>query len=463
VLALVVLALVLRWPRMTESIWYDEWCRTGAVLNAGNLRKILLHDVHNPAYNALMYVWISVFGDSEVSIRMPSLIAGLASLWIVCRWIAKRFDGGERLAWLVGLWGVCSPQHVWLSTEAKNNMFVVLAATCVMVAYSRLGDSGARRRTLCAIVAGAAALWVDWVTLLAIVPGLVWASRQPDCGPRRSGIVALGTVLAALPLILFKSRNVEDLWRDYLKPFRFREAAELVGSEFLTGNVWGAEDWHLGAALVALPLVLVLMVLGARRLGRSAEGRLVNATLVLGMLLMALAAALVDVLVAGLEGRLYQPRNLLLLLYPYGLVLLSGALALARGRIAVAAVVIGVTLASSIAMNTVHRDPATVMNPKPDWREIARLIEADAGKGRVVAWSRSPIYPLGYYLPGTEVRSSWGPPLDAGVLKELPAGAYVVDDRRWWPLGDEERVLLDDTGFARRFGVGHVDVYRAKR
>jgi mannosyltransferase len=463
-LALLALALLLRWPGLTESIWYDEWCRTGAVLNAANLRQILLHDVHNPAYNALMYLWISLFGDSELSIRAPSLIAGLGSLAVLCRWIARRL-GNERLAWLVAIWGVCSPQHVWFSSEAKNNMLVVAAATGVLIAYSRLADPGAPRRVLWAVLAGAAALWVDWVTLLAIVPGVIWASRQPACRARRSGQIALVTVLLALPLVVLKGRHVDELWRGYLMQFQAREILMLLCSDFLTGNAWALEPARLWIALAAAPAVLTLLVLGGVRLGRSAEGRLVNATFVIGMALIAAAAVVVDTAVSGLHGRIYQPRNLLLLLYPYGIMLLGGAASLPRAwaRRAAVALVLGVTLASTVVMVTVHRDRQTVMNPNPDWREVARRIAAD-GDGAAVVWSRSPVFPIAYYLPRAEVKATWGAPLDPmqiGADAAHGTRVYVVDDRVWWALDPVALAeLAGQIRAVRAFSIGGVDVYR---
>jgi hypothetical protein len=66
---LLLVGLVLRVPRLTQSIWFDEAFRTFVVLKAENARSILLHDVHNPLYNACMYIWIRVFGDSDFASR----------------------------------------------------------------------------------------------------------------------------------------------------------------------------------------------------------------------------------------------------------------------------------------------------------------------------------------------------------------------------------------------------------
>src|ERR1700759_1486721 len=105
--AAVVVALALRIGPLSESIWYDEWCRTSGWLNADNLSRILWRDVHNPLYNAFMYLWIGVFGDSELSIRLPSLLAGFASALIFAAWAGRRF--GRGVGTTVGAWLLTSP------------------------------------------------------------------------------------------------------------------------------------------------------------------------------------------------------------------------------------------------------------------------------------------------------------------------------------------------------------------
>ena len=95
-LALVILVLLAslfpRLPRLTQSIWFDEYCRTRLHLNAESLSSRLFADVHNPLYNLFMFGWTSVFGDSEMSIRMPTLLAGYVSAAVFAWWAMRRFE-----------------------------------------------------------------------------------------------------------------------------------------------------------------------------------------------------------------------------------------------------------------------------------------------------------------------------------------------------------------------------------
>src|SRR3954468_15698820 len=49
------LSLALRVPGLFESLWFDEVYRTFVVLRDDIMKDLLLHDVHNPLYNAFMY------------------------------------------------------------------------------------------------------------------------------------------------------------------------------------------------------------------------------------------------------------------------------------------------------------------------------------------------------------------------------------------------------------------------
>jgi mannosyltransferase len=84
VLLIFVAGLALRiYAIGSESIWYDEAISV-AVAKLGfveHLRWITEVDDNNPPlYYTFLHLWISVFGDSEVSVRMPSAIFGSLSI-----------------------------------------------------------------------------------------------------------------------------------------------------------------------------------------------------------------------------------------------------------------------------------------------------------------------------------------------------------------------------------------------
>jgi uncharacterized membrane protein len=84
--AICALALLFRLPNLLESVWYDElWATRLKLFSLGQLADVALSDVHPPAYPAFMFVWIRVFGDSELAIRAPSLLFGLGTVVLTFR------------------------------------------------------------------------------------------------------------------------------------------------------------------------------------------------------------------------------------------------------------------------------------------------------------------------------------------------------------------------------------------
>ena len=76
---------------MTESLWLDE--ATTALVAKMPLtdifNKFLPGDFHPPLYYLLMKFWIGVFGSSEVSLRTPSLIFALLTVYLVYKMYGK--------------------------------------------------------------------------------------------------------------------------------------------------------------------------------------------------------------------------------------------------------------------------------------------------------------------------------------------------------------------------------------
>jgi len=482
----VLLSLIPRLLRLDRSIWYDEYCRTFGSLNAETLVDRLFHDVHNPLYNALMYVWINVFGDSEVSIRVPSLIAGYLSIWVFCRWLSHRFS--PAIASLVGVWALFSPVHIWHSTEAKNNIFVLMFAMFVLVAYDRLSSADGvegtssseeertpRWRVLAAVIAGAGAIYTDFVTLLALAPVALWslgvARKTGDRPALQRVLLTLGlTILLVLPLLIFKAANIDDVWRGYLTRFRPQECLHLVASHFFCGNslVVHARNDYLPSIIGAI-LVMPLLAIGSRSLLRLRHGRVIVASFGFAIFSMLILSGVLDAMFIGNSKMIYQPRNLLLIFYLYATILASGAMAIriAWLRHAIVALLFAINISASTLMVTAYSLKWTVDKQTPDWRSIAATIEQDAASRAVVIWSQSPIHPLTYYLDAPRVTITWGngvdvPQLAAAARVSSNESLYYVDDLYWFPLAEQQTHALIAAGFEEFICIDDVKVYRVR-
>lgn len=443
VVGVFIASLALRVPRMSDSLWYDEYCRTRGVLNPGRLWGLLLHDVHNPLYNAVMFGWISVFGDSEWSVRLPSLLAGYASLVLFCSIVLRRV--GRWAALGVGAWAALAPMHVWYSTEAKNNMFVLAMSTLALWCVDRLNECPTRGRAAATGLSLLALFYTDLAGVLVIVPLLAWPfgvahGRRDGALRQRAWEIVVAVLVGVLPWAVFKALHVSDLWRGYLEPFRAREMAELLGGTFMTGHAFAPlspdRTWM---AIGVLVVITPLLILGARELWRGRCTRIIVVLMMIGVSGMAVASAAVDALMEGREYFIYQPRNLLCIFYAFGAILWTGVARVRPGllRASIAAVMVGTAIGGSVLMQSTNRGRFTVDKPRSDWRAVAAAIDADAGGGPAVVVSRSPVVQLERYSARITVQTAWGAGVGVGELRAArgaSAAVYYVDDLDWWPI-----------------------------
>jgi len=137
---ILLLALILRLINLNQSLWLDEAVQ--AITAKGSFAYIfqeIIGDFHPPLYHFLMHYWVSIFGSSEIAIRMPSVLFGVGTVWLVYK-IAKI---------ICGQWSVVSGQglgvkdHQSLITNHKSlatiaALFLATAPFHGNFLYSRL-------------------------------------------------------------------------------------------------------------------------------------------------------------------------------------------------------------------------------------------------------------------------------------------------------------------------------------
>ncbi|MBI3795440.1 MAG: glycosyltransferase family 39 protein [Deltaproteobacteria bacterium] len=117
VLSLVVLGLVLRLPNLDESLWLDEvlYSTSYVASSLDRLWYLFLNDTAAPLYRVLLFFWTKIFGETELSIRTPSLLFGISSI-VLTYGIARAYCSPS-VAFLAAALLCFSPAHVWYSQE----------------------------------------------------------------------------------------------------------------------------------------------------------------------------------------------------------------------------------------------------------------------------------------------------------------------------------------------------------
>ena len=164
--ALLVLALCLRLYRVgTYSIYFDEkstlLVSQSIVLEGANQRDVfskpyftpaefwkpktftdfidanIRGDIGNsPAYYGVLWLWLKVFGLSDTSLRMPSVIFSTLIVWLLFVFVRRHFQPGSRLA------GSGSVGFVMLNSRTVDTLALTSAAIATVepffVAYSHI-------------------------------------------------------------------------------------------------------------------------------------------------------------------------------------------------------------------------------------------------------------------------------------------------------------------------------------
>ncbi|MGI9308362.1 MAG: glycosyltransferase family 39 protein, partial [Gammaproteobacteria bacterium] len=145
--AIILLGAALRIYNLgAESIWLDEalsWQQARLPLN--EMLRSVAADVHPPLFALILHTTISLFGDSEFAMRLPSAFFGTVSIWLT--WAVCRQLFNHQVALLAALLAAVSVFAVRYSQEIRMYSLSSCLALLSMLFLLRLLDANAREKT----------------------------------------------------------------------------------------------------------------------------------------------------------------------------------------------------------------------------------------------------------------------------------------------------------------------------
>ena len=384
-----------------ESLWLDELWTVRSATQAGwaELIRDVAADVHPPLYFALVRLCCAVLGTGEEAVRLPSVLAGVATVPLVG--LLGRVLWGPAAGVAGAALLAAMPFAVTMSREARGNtLLAALSVAAILAASSSLGASRRTRLprlSLLAVLAAALLYTHVWGAFVVLALG-IWMTLEAFDGVRawsdaKDGAGALvAGCFAFFPWVATLGAQIQTFSaHPWYAPPPPDTLGYLVGG--LLGNASGL------AALIGIALAALL--------ARSGEDRR-------GLLLLASAfTALIAVpqLISALIAPIALPRNALPML-PL-LCAAAGAGLVGAGRTAGSALA-----AVGVALLAVHAGQETFGRPRTDqWREASAVVRAEAQPSDLVLAPHPNLWR--YYLPDSNL--VWTPliPEDtdaAGVL-----------------------------------------------
>lgn len=451
VLAMIALCLVAADIRLATNrgLWVDEAIsvRQAQLPFSQMIADVRQTDVHPPLHHALLWITVRLFGTSELAVRLPSLIAGVA-LVPTMAW-AGRVIYDRRTGWVAAGMATVAPFCVWYSQEARMYalfmLFAALATGAQVIAVRR----GLRRDWIVYAVCTAALIWTQYFAFLPVLvqqlafAWVVWRERT-DRERRRAllrgwmtAMVLVAVALIPLVPILHGQFTAYTNRSSGLVPGQAGASSSSIGgviSIYAAGAnlIWGIWGYHADGVMVQIaafwPLIMLvaLVLLGRGRSGPS--------LLLLGLVVVPMTMLFV---IGSMKRDLFELR------YFSGAVpaiLLLGArlvTATTRRRVAglLAAGVLTLTMAAGLVDQQLNG-----ANPRVyDFRgalDIVREKDSDAG-----AAARGK--PVLLYEPSYlgDVIAYYAPDIDARPLgSKLPPGTGTV-----WVLATDRVLGAEDS------------------
>jgi 4-amino-4-deoxy-L-arabinose transferase-like glycosyltransferase len=281
-----------------RSLWLDEATSiTQAHMSFSGMWNSLRNtDVQPPLHDALLWLIDHVFGDSELAMRSPSLLAGTLLIPVV--YLIGRDLWDRRTGLAAAVLTTVAPFAVWYSQEAR--MYAVFMLLCSLALWAQVriiapaGQAGGRRWGWWALYSActAAVAWTQYFgSLFAIVQQAAFViailRRSED---RRDLVVPWLTSLAViavlvvpvLPFALHQFQVNQAAGRGFgatpSQTGSALEAGHRIPTVYavLTNVVWGIWGYHSTRTMASLTalwpmgILLMLTLLGRGRSWRTA-------------------------------------------------------------------------------------------------------------------------------------------------------------------------------------------------
>ncbi|MGH2699989.1 MAG: glycosyltransferase family 39 protein [Actinomycetota bacterium] len=418
VIGVIMLAGLLLRLLVTRGIWLDEATTINQVQMPfeAMLENLTTSDVHPPLHHIVLWFSSRISGVSEMAVRIPSIIAGVALIPAVYMLGKRLYD--ERTGRLAAGLTAVAPFAVWYSQEARMYAFFMLFG--VLAVYGQVDALKTGRRSAWVIyaLASGALVWTQYMgALLVAVQQLMFLFVMLHRHRRGEAVKpmfmswavatsALALALAALAPLAYSQYSLnEQAGKGFSQvPSQTGSAASQVQGEVsiystIANGVWAIWGYHADrtmaqiAALWPLGMLAALLFLGR---GRSARTTLLGAAIAGPVLLLTM--------IGSFKENLFEIRYVSMIV-PLLMVLAARAItnwSPHRLGALVAASALSLTMLVGLADQQLNG-----ANPRRyDFRGALGEISERADESDVIVYKPDILESLvDYYAPGMEAQS----------------------------------------------------------
>ena len=368
-MVVVVAGILLRLDGLTSSLWLDEfgtfWVVEGNFVTM--LERAWVFQGQSPLYYAFPWMSRQVFGDSELALRLPSLLFGCLSV------IAVYSSAGAMGGPTAGLYAAAlfwlSVPAVQYTVDARPYSLVMFTVAVALAGFSYAVRFGTRRARLAWIVGGAAVAWSHYL-------------HYP---------LVLGLYVAYAVLPALRSRySMRRFAIDGMAQFALVSlcAPQILALMARRGTLSWISDFNYAVLLEPIWPLLIGIVVGVAQLARRGDAT-VEAVLRRALLICA-AVQLTVIAGASLAGmNLLSGRYVTSVLIP-AVVFVATALARAKAESVIATVSVFAIATGAVFASTKESRGSFSGNGFQDWRTAVDDLSARIGhEGKALVLFRS--------------------------------------------------------------------------
>ena len=130
IIAVLALAFGIRLININQSFWLDEAINVVYAKQLSFWQFVTSYpigDFHPPGWFAILWITTHIFGFSEISARLPSLLLGIGTVYLIYLIGKQLFN--KRVALISSLLLALAPLHIYYSQEARMYSLAAFAAT----------------------------------------------------------------------------------------------------------------------------------------------------------------------------------------------------------------------------------------------------------------------------------------------------------------------------------------------
>lgn len=404
---------ILRLISLNQSLWLDEAISLTFSQRFsfwGMITQYSIADFHPPGYFAVIWLWTRMFGFSEVFARLPSVIFGVLTIYLVYL-IGKKLISKE-VGFISALLLAINPLHIYYSQEARMYSLAALAVSLNIFLFIKL-LKGEKVNYIYFILSNFLILLSDYVAYL-IFPAevlIIFISHQIKHLKSWSINLLVSLIIFSwwVPTFL-KQLNIGSVassnlpaWKEVVGAIRLKPLA-LTYVKFIIGRIGFANPLVYAAVFLPVGLLFLFLMLLSFKSKNYVFEKIMISWLLVPIILAALISFFVPV---------YSYFRLLFVL-PAFLILVSCGVTSLKNKLKY--VFLGMIFLIEVTFSFTY-----LLNPefqREDWKGLVNFLSAQSKESKILFESSGSFTPFDYYAGGTLK--------GFGVLKHFPAKS--VDD-----------------------------------